>query len=404
VKSPSDRLTRAKVSLLLDHPFFGTLATRLTNVMDPTVETACTNGKVIKWSPRFLATLTDVEVRAVLAHEVMHVAYGHTWRRGTRDATAWNISTDLAINHIITEADLKLPACALFPTPSQANKSAETLYAAPKPAQPQNGGKPQPGQGQDKGQPQPGPGQPAKTPSKADAQHAQPLQPATDPGGCGGVEDAPDGETGALEQEAEWKVAIAQAAMAAKSQGKLPGSLARMVEEIVNPRVAWEVILRDFVERTARNDYNWSQPNRRYLSRGIILPSLISEELPAIVVAIDTSGSIGKAELDQFAAEVSAVLGAYETTIHIVYCDAWVTHTHTVTRAELPLTLEPKGGGGTDFRPVFRWIEEQQLTPAALVYLTDLMGTFPPETPEYPVLWVATTDQVAPMGETIQMN
>lgn len=379
-KPPLVRLTRARVSLLIDHPFYGSLASQLPNQLDSSIPTACTNGEWIKWNPDFVASLTDEELKAVVVHEVMHVANGHTWRRGARDHQAWNISCDLAINHIIAQAGFKLPKCGLVPSKAQEGKSAEALYAAPK--------------GKKDGQ----------KPGNGVGGNGKPLPGQGDPGGCGEVQDAPGGQTGKAEQEAKWKVAVVQAATQAKLQGKLPAGIERMVEELVTPKVPWSVVLRDFVERTARNDYNWSRPNVRFAGAGVILPTLISEELPEIVVAVDTSGSIGGKELDQFASEISAVLGAYETTIRVVYADAEVAHHHTVTRADLPLKLEPKGGGGTDFRPVFDWIEKEHLSPACTVYLTDLMGSFPTHAPEYPVLWVTTHPGTAPWGETIQMN
>lgn len=362
------RLTKARIRLLLDHPFFGTLISRLPCVEDTSVDTACTNGRCIRYNPNFFASLTDPELVGVLAHEVLHVANGHAWRRGSRDPAAWNAACDLAINHILVEAGLTLPQDAMMPL--QKGMAAEQYYTAPV--------------DEDEGSGPCGDG------------------PASDPGGCGGVEDAPADDAEAM--ETEWKIAVGQAIEAAKSQGSLPSDLERMAKQIVESCVPWFVLLRDFVERSARNDYNWTRPNRRYIQQGIVLPTLLSEELPEIVVAIDTSGSIGQQELDQFTAEVSAVLEAYETTIHVMFADAGVAHRQTLTRADLPLRLQPRGGGGTDFRPVFDTVNREAMTPACLIYLTDGYGTFPTQEPDYPVLWAMTTEQVAPMGCTVRMK
>ena len=379
------KLAKARTCLILDHPFFGALLMRLKMVEDAGIPTACTDGQQIRYNPEFFDCLQLQEVVGVLAHEVLHIANGHCWRRDSRDPQGWNISTDMSINGILLDAGLKLPEGRLH-DPSCKDLSAEEIFAR-MPKQPQG----QPGQkGQSGGQGQGQPGQ---------------GQPASDPGGCGAVEDASEcaeGKQGDLERE--WKVAVSQAATAAKAIGALPASLDRMVQNIVDPKVPWSVLLRDFVERTARNDYNWARPNRRHLSRGFVLPSLISEELPEVVIVVDTSGSIGQAELDEFAAEASAVLGAYETTIHLVYADAKVQGHEVVTRADLPLTLKPVGGGGTDFRPAFDWVREQGLTPALLIYLTDNYGRHPDQEPDYPVLWVCTTDKEAPWGQTVKLN
>jgi len=368
----AERMAKARTLLVLDHPFFGALALRLNTAPEPGVGTMATDGKNIRYDPKWVATLDDHELRGVLAHEVMHCAQGHVWRRGGRDMHRWNVACDLAINPIITEAGLRLPQGAMLPDPGQAGKAAEEIYAG-LPQMP-NGGK-----GKGKGVP--------------------------DPGGCGAVEDGAANPGEARAEAAEWKVAVSQAAQAARMAGKLPASLARLVNEIVNPAVPWATLLRDFVERSARNDYAWSRPNTRHLGRGIVLPGLVSEELPAVVVAVDTSGSIGQAELATFAAEASGVLEAYQTTIELVYCDAEVAGHRTITREDLPLQLEPKGGGGTDFRPVFAWVAEQGLTPACLIYLTDMYGSFPDDEPEYPVLWISTTNiEKAPFGEVVRLR
>ena len=123
-----------------------------------------------------------------------------------------------------------------------------------------------------------------------------------------------------------------------------------------------------------------------------------------IVIAVDTSGSIGRIELEQFAGEISAISEeAQPEAIHVVYCDAVVQSTQGFTASE-PIRLGPKGGGGTDFRPVFEWVEENDIAPMCLIYLTDLCcDSFPQET-EYPVLWVSDSRRTAPFGETVRIG
>jgi predicted metal-dependent peptidase len=119
---------------------------------------------------------------------------------------------------------------------------------------------------------------------------------------------------------------------------------------------------------------------------------------------VDTSGSIGSRELDQFAAEISAISDeAQPESIHVIYCDAAVQSVQEFGPAE-SIQLVPKGGGGTDFRPVFEWIEKNDLQPVCLIYLTDLYCHSYPERPYYPVLWVTDSRRTAPFGETIRIN
>jgi len=114
-----------------------------------------------------------------------------------------------------------------------------------------------------------------------------------------------------------------------------------------------------------------------------------------VVVGIDTSGSIGQTELDRFFAELRGILeNVKPKRVHVVWCDAQVHKVDVVEEVEDMGGLKPHGGGGTDFRPVFDWIEKEGLEPDALVYLTDGLGAFPTHAPKYPVLWGAIMENV----------
>ncbi len=389
------RLKKAKIQLLVDSPFFGTLATQLENIEDPTIGTAATNGSWIRWDPKFVKELSEEELKAVLAHEVLHVANGHCWRRNSRHPIAWNIACDYSINEILRDCGFKLPACGIFPPKGEENKCAEAHYKAPTEIsiKIQMGGN---GKGKQGSQGQQGQGS---------GQNGS----EDDPGGMGGVVDCAIGEEAG--KEADWKILVAQAIQAQKSHkpGSLPASLARMAEEIVDPKVSWEVLLRDFVERSAKNDYNWNVPNRRYIGSGFVLPSLISDELPAIVLVKDTSGSIGQEEMNQYEAELSAIFAQFDTTIHVLYCDTRVALAEELTRADLPLRFnrnqdKSTGGGGTSFKDPMRWVAKQGIEPACMIYLTDGYGEWDDKAPEYPVLWIMTTEVKAPWGETIRIE
>jgi predicted metal-dependent peptidase len=74
--------------------------------------------------------------------------------------------------------------------------------------------------------------------------------------------------------------------------------------------------------------------------------------------------------------------------VHVLYFDAEV-HCHETYQAGQPIHLTPVGGGGTDFRPCFRWLEEKGITQND-VFLTNLWGTFPDSPPRFPVIWAST--------------
>ncbi len=168
-------------------------------------------------------------------------------------------------------------------------------------------------------------------------------------------------------------------------------------------RQDWRAILREFVAAVAPADYRWSPPNRRYIASGLYLPSVERSGVGRVVIAVDTSGSIGDEELKQFAGEVSAIAEeAKPEAIHIIYCDAMVQSSQEFRPSE-PICLEPRGGGGTDFRPVFAWVDENHIQPVCLIYLTDLCCYSWPEPPDFPVLWVTDSRRAAPFGETVRI-
>jgi predicted metal-dependent peptidase len=211
----------------------------------------------------------------------------------------------------------------------------------------------------------------------------------------------PDAET----LENEWKIASIQAAIQAKSRGNLPGSLAGMVKESAKPKVNWRAELRRFMQQAAKDDYSWRRPNARYMARGLYMPSLHSEQMGPVVIAIDTSGSIGEEELQGFMGETESAIeeGKPEYAL-VIQADAAISHVERYERHEPFVTPKVHGRGGTDFRPVFDYIEREDVQPACLIYLTDLYGPYPEFAPGYPVLWVCTNDQQANWGETIRLD
>jgi predicted metal-dependent peptidase len=182
------------------------------------------------------------------------------------------------------------------------------------------------------------------------------------------------------------------------------GDAARAIREQVAPRLDWRDVLRRYLSAAAKSDYVWTPPNRRHITRGLYLPSLRSETLGPVVVAVDTSGSIDDVTLAAFAAEITAILDeAAPAAIHVVYCDDAIAGTETYAPGDI-INLSPHGGGGTAFRPVFDWIARSDIQPVCAIYLTDLEGRdFGPE-PDYPVLWVSTGSTTAPFGEVIPLR
>lgn len=394
VLTPDEKMSKARNRLIILQPFWGMLSLRLILKNDTSLPTMATDGKYLYFNPQFVERLSLEEVMAVVAHEVSHCAYGHMYRRGNREQFPWNAAADKAINCILADAQFKLPGDALMPDKSVWLSNAERLYPDElkkydKQRQKCAGGK---------------------------CGH-QPNSGHGAPGGfCDGVREpvGADGKTPATASEMdsaqnEWNLATVQAAQAARLAGKLPGGLDRLLDEIASPQVDWKEVLRRFIVQVAKNDYRMFPPNRRFISQGLYLPSQRSEEMGEVVIGVDTSGSVGRDELMAAIAEINGICeDAHPSKVHVVYCDAAVDGVDEFEADSFPLVardFNPKGGGGTLFQPVFDWVAENDINPACLVYITDMYPSgWPDPVTDYPVMWVATTDVVAPWGETIRIN
>jgi predicted metal-dependent peptidase len=448
------RLLKARTQLLLDEPFYGTLLMQLKMVEDRKCKTMWVDGVSIGYNPKFVAQCTDEELKGTLCHEVEHVTRGHCWRRKGRDHKDWNYACDYAINPDVLKAGFVLPEGALADS-QFSGQPAEQVYDTIHKPKPEDDGPPQGGQGADdeeskdesgsadnqqknetdeNSKSSDDKGQAGESDDESDQDSSSDGNPSEggegtnsddgvtdgdssgssgegegdeegDPEPAGEVRDAPaDKDPKALEQQ--WKLAVDQAARAARMRGKLPGDLQRIVEDILKPSIAWDEVMRQFVQQSwTAADYSWRTPSTRYLAQGLYMPRLASETLPCIIIAFDTSASIWGRLLAAFQAEVQAIADEIrpEKTF-IVYCDAAVQKVDEFAAGE-PVRFDHRGGGGTEFAPVFDWVEKEGHAPACLVYLTDLDGGFPEVPPEYPVLWVTPPTRLrAPFGDHVEMQ
>lgn len=346
-----EKLLKAKAHLLLSEPFFATLAIKMEFIEDNTIKTGKTNGSIMKYNSSWVEGLSFEQVKGFIAHTVMHPAMLHHTRRGQRDEKKWNKACDYAINPILIDSGFELPSDELV-SDEYRDKIAEHIYNL-LPDEPDNG--------------------------EGDGDN--------DPGGCGGVEDS-DGESQSEveEDEGEMKETVAQAMNNAIKQGKLPAYMQRMIERVLQPNVDWQEVLARFLSEIVRDDYTFSKPNPRYLHTGFYLPFLQNETVGDIILIVDTSMSINQPLLDKFGTEMQEIVNTFGKGFTVVYVDTEVAGIQII-EADGEVELHPSGGGGTDFRPGFDWIEENDIKPKAVVYFTDGECDLFPEIPDYPVLW-----------------
>lgn len=365
------RLAKAKTKLVLEHPFTGSVALNMKFVLDENIPTAATDGKCVWFNPGFIETLTDDELVFLVAHEVMHPMLDHNYRRGERDPRKWNRAADYVINELLdVEGIGTMPSGGLRDTSiyNAGNRSSDGIYnILPEES----------GDGSGSGY--------------ADGQG--PLDDCRDGGGS---------PAEIAQAQAEMKVQVAQAAQAARMMGKMSANMQRLVDEVLQPKVAWQDVLWRFMQKCSRDVRTFARPNRRFASQGYYLPSVTDETIGEMVFAVDCSGSISAQQISQAAGELTYVFEHFRPSkLHVVYFDSSVSHSEVYQPGDT-LDIRPHGGGGTAFSPVFRFVTEQNIEPTACIFLTDLYcSDFGPE-PDYPVLWVSDGADRAPFGEVVK--
>ena len=366
----------------------------ITNGQRPTI---ATNGMELIYAPDFIEECSDDELLALWAEEVSHIALKHPWRfrelqsmLGEADQQIANMAMDYAVHLIQESCEFTLPAGALINHKYRGMSMEQIYQILIEQAQKEPRGQPQDGDGRG---------------NKSD-NHVSPSEPEKSKDG---QSDGPEKESSPKENlEKEWERRVATAAMEARARGDLPEEFERWIDKLENPKLPWDSILARFVLDSAKSDYRWLPPNRSFVHMDMYLPSLKSEHID-LAVAIDTSGSVGEDELKMFLSEPQGIVSSLpDFTLHLFGCDAAI-HDHFVLTQNDDLQTQrfTGGGGGTRFEPVFERIKEEGIEPAVLIYITDLMGSFPDETPNYPVMWVATedvhSDQV-PFGEILRLE
>ena len=355
-----EAITFARSQLLLDHPFFGVLALRLELIERSDIATLGTDGRHMVYNPEFFLALPDALKISAVAHEVMHCVMQHNMRRGLRDPRKWNVACDFTINPILKEAGMQLGSTWLHDE-KYIGKSADEIYAM-----------------------------------LPDSSVFEAQDEVMDAGG--GAEEADS------VLAAEWKVATLQAAKIAQAKiGTIHGTLAKFLEGALAPVVPWKDVLASFMTERVKDDYSWRRPNPYFIQQGIFMPTMDGVGMGALVIVVDSSGSTWSV-IDEFGAAVRDVVNSVRPErVHVIYADMEVNRVDVFQRGD-EISLKMVGGGGTDFRPAFDYIEKHSIQPACMLYLTDMYGAFPANAPDYPVLWCTTTPIQGPFGSSIQIK
>ena len=388
--SVEQRLSKAVVDIM-GNPKYVALAGVLM-IGDRTVRddipTACTNGRDEMYGRDFVTGISDAELRFVVLHECYHKLYRHltTWRHLYEDnALLANMACDYVINCKIADDNkdgwAKMPNGGLLDPKYRGWDSAQ-VYNTLKQDQDESGGD---GGGNNSGQ----------------------AAQGFDEHDWEGAQELSADEQRELARDID--EAIRQGALIA---GKMGSGGDRDLGELLKPQVDWREVLREFITSTCTgSDYStWRRPNRRYVATGHYLPSGITEQVGELVIAIDTSGSIGSAELTRFLSEVKGICDTvHPERIRLLYWDTEVCADETYDTHELDnlaSSTKPAGGGGTSVDCVPEYITKHSINAQAAIVLTDghLYGDW--GTWSIPLLWcIIDNDRAKPnCGKTVHVK
>ena len=427
-RNVESKLASARSWLILDKPFFGALVLRLPMIeADPRwCHTTATDARAIYYNHAYIQSLSLDQTKFVLAHEALHCALEHFNRRQHRDRQRWDVACDFAVNALLTSDGLTPPPDAPA-ADAYAHMSAEEIYpyipanTDQRPmdqhlydVDPAPGGTGRGSSGSGGGQGPHNENSPPETGAGASSpdgtNELTPPQPENHPTGQG----AGIPQSGAVpppltspERDAlglHWRQRLAGAAQQAQRAGRLGSSMARLVNELLQPQLPWRTLLAHYMTSTNRTDYSFTRPSRR--EGPAILPSLRRATVDVVIV-LDTSGSINDDELKTFVTEINALKGQINARVTLHACDdhlaaegPWVYESWE--NLVLPESFE--GHGGTRFTPAFEWAENLEPRPDVVVYFTDAHGEFPKREPPFPVLWLVKGRKEVPWGQRIQLN
>ena len=365
------KVGKAKALLILDHPFFGTAVSRRPIKYGDEVPTAgmSATGQMIL-NPAWVEPLTVKNIMFLMAHEALHYMLSHALRRKHRDHMAWNVACDKVINDTLIDAGVGDFIDGGITLDNGRSYASEELYDESDDDMGSGG------IGQDVGD-------------------------ATDEDG----QALDDSQVHALEAQA--KIDTIQSAKAAQSSGKLPESIKRLVDDMINVVTPWHEKLERYMHSKVRDGYSWNRPNRRFVGQGMYLPGYdYIPRMGEVVVAVDTSGSLNSKDLSHFTAHINRIMETcLPEKVTVIYCDYDIGGIREYTPDELPITLEPVGGGGTSFKPVFDWLDSYAGEVECLVYFTDGWGDQNDlDKPAIDTVWVTTDKDTFPFGEVITFN
>ena len=374
--SSADKISKAKAKLLVDYPFFGSLASRVDIVQNDDIEAFRANESKLEYSSMFIEEASIDEIEFALANSAMHASLSHENRKNNRSGWLWQMATDYAINDMLVESGLERPYQAHYSKRFE-GLYAEEIYALLKDDILRD-----------------------DEDLEYEADNADDIEKDDSKQNN---ETKKESSTEQILNDQLFEEFVLSEIQKEKDDARFPEAVKRFFSLDAKGKINWRDELRDAIDRYARDDFTMMPPNKKYLYMGFYLPSAISETFN-LVVAIDSSGSIDDELLSEFLSELNyLMLSVPKYKIDVLICDDKI-HSHNTFYTGDTLEVDVKGGGGTDFRPVFSYIEESLEDTKLLLYFSDLDGVFSKDKPNYEVNWISINDVEIPFGDVILID
>lgn len=353
-----EKLTTARIGLLLKAPFFGQLATRMTLTnADAWCSTAATDGRKFYYNSEFVFKMPLKQLEFLVGHEILHAVYDHMGRRGDRMPRLSNIAADYCVNQDLVEQRIgeKISVVPILFDAKFKGWSYEEVYDYL-----------------------------YENSDKIDISQLEKMilddHLEEDGDGGGDDDDEGNGKPKLSKEEAqairdEIKGAVIAAAQAAGA-GNLPAGVKRLLKDITAPVIGWKELLQQQITSVIKNDYTFNRPNRRGWHIDAILPGLKPGEMIDICIAMDQSGSISEEDSKAFLGEIRGIMEAFDEYKITLWCfdtEVYNVKTYTSDNIEDIENYEPMGGGGTDFEVNWEFMKQEDIEPKKFIMFTDGM-------------------------------
>jgi len=362
-----DRIVVARVGLLLRHPFFGNMATRLKIMAaDDWLPTAAVDGRNLYYNTQFFNAMNNKEIEFVIAHEILHMVYDHLGRRDDRNPMLYNIAADYIVNNLLVRERIgdKPSIVDCFQDFKYEGWTSEEVYDELFKEAQKNG--------EDY----------LKQLGEMLDEH---LENESGSGGEEGEEEKDANGNAVSKKPAKYskeeikkikdeiKEATINAAQAAGA-GNTPAGVQRMIQQLTEPKMNWREILRQQIQSTIKSDYTFMRPSRKGWHTGAVLPGMNFDETIDICIALDMSGSIGNSQAQDFLSEVKGIMDEYKDYKIKIWCFDTAVYNEDDFSADDGRELtdyEIHGGGGTDFMVNWTYMKENDIQPKKFLMFTD---------------------------------